>query len=354
MLFFSFFFKRLQINGCQWRSVLKDFWMSFQTCLKSWLLIDFSVLIHMFFITDCGSTVISSLNEPLRSPALPKKQRPKSLDLSGGQGLVMLTVPLLGLTKQHHLAVDRLHGVEEEDTETDKQKSVREGKTSIAMGCDPLSKMAVAGKEQQCDTGKGSSPAAEETEMFINNSNSPLNSCSTSMELQNPCSPLFRSSSSAHTSPLSSTLTRSNTHLSLPVRSKERLKSSPSLPMGMCNKDRERPSSLALPSSPSPSTSSFSMDSLLTPTLDIFKSSVISAGKGVAEKASRFYSRLSSQTSLTQVKREFSSDVSGANWVDPSWPNCIMFCFFLAGWKQWSYEHFFLDLSWSRILLTAG
>uniref|UniRef100_A0A3B5MTA2 DENN/MADD domain containing 4A n=1 Tax=Xiphophorus couchianus TaxID=32473 RepID=A0A3B5MTA2_9TELE len=155
--------------------------------------------------------------------------------------------------------------------------------------------------EQQCDPGKGSSPPAEETEMFINNSNSPLNSRSPSMEMQSSSSPLFRSSSSAHTSPQSSTLTCSNTHLSLPLKSKERLKPSPSLPMGMCNKDGERPSSLALPSSPSPSTLSFSMDSLLTPTLDIVKSSVISAGKGVAEKASRLYSRLSSQTSLTQV-----------------------------------------------------
>uniref|UniRef100_A0A3B3UNP0 DENN/MADD domain containing 4A n=1 Tax=Poecilia latipinna TaxID=48699 RepID=A0A3B3UNP0_9TELE len=246
------------------------------------------------------SEVASSPNETLLSPALPKTERPKSLDLSGGQGLVMLTVPLVGSTKQQHHTADRLHGVEEEDTETDKQKSVggrqRDGET----GYDPMSQMGSAGAGQQCDLGKGSPTPAEETEMFINNSSSPLNSRSPSMELQSSSSPLFRSSSSAHTSPQSSTLTRSNTHLSLPLKSKERLKPSPSLPMGMCNKDRERPSSLALPSSPSPSTSSFSMDSLLTPTLDIFKSSVISAGKGVAEKASRLYSRLSSQTSLTQ------------------------------------------------------
>lgn len=220
------------------------------------------------------------------------------MDLSGGQGLVMLTVPLVGSTKQHHLNADKLHGVEEEDTETDKQNSVGERQRDRETGYDPLSQMGAAGTEQQCDLGKGSSPPGEETEMFINNSNSPLNSRSPSMELQSSSSPLFRSSSSAHTSPQSSTLT----HLSLPLKSKERLKPSPSLPMGMCNKDRERPSSLALPSSPSPSTSSFSMDSLLTPTLDIFKSSVISAGRGVAEKASRLYSRLSSQTSLTQVR----------------------------------------------------
>uniref|UniRef100_A0A8C7ZQB8 DENN/MADD domain containing 4A n=1 Tax=Oryzias sinensis TaxID=183150 RepID=A0A8C7ZQB8_9TELE len=130
---------------------------------------------------------------------------------------------------------------------------------------------------------------------------SPLRSYTPSTDLQNSSSPLFRSPTSGH-SPQSSTLVRSSTHLSLPVRSKERLRPSPSLPLGVCRKDRERPSSLVSPSSPSPSNSSFSMDSLFTPTLDIFKSSVISAGKGVAEKASRLYSRLSSQTSLTQVR----------------------------------------------------
>ncbi|XP_021165570.2 C-myc promoter-binding protein isoform X2 [Fundulus heteroclitus] len=247
-----------------------------------------------------GARVVPRPIETPLCPTLPKTERPKSLDLSGGQGLVMLTVPALGSTKQQHLAADRLHGVEEEDTETDKQKSVGERRTDIERGHDPLSQMAAAGTEQRCDPGKASSPPAEVTETFINNSNSPLSSRSPSMELQNPSSPLFRSTSSAHTSPQSSKLTHSSTHVSFPVRSKERLRPSPSLPLGMCNRDRERPSSLALPPSPSPSTSSFSMDSLLTPTLDIFKSSVISAGKGVAEKASRLYSRLSSQTSLTQ------------------------------------------------------
>ncbi|KAJ3593207.1 hypothetical protein NHX12_005543 [Muraenolepis orangiensis] len=50
--------------------------------------------------------------------------------------------------------------------------------------------------------------------------------------------------------------------------------------------------SLASPSS------SFVLDSLLTPTLDVFKCSVVSAGKGVAEKASRWYSRLATYTTL--------------------------------------------------------
>uniref|UniRef100_A0A8C9ZQT3 DENN/MADD domain containing 4A n=1 Tax=Sander lucioperca TaxID=283035 RepID=A0A8C9ZQT3_SANLU len=227
---------------------------------------------------------------------------------------------------------DRLHEVEEEETETDKQKPLVERsvscsgaverpgvslersvscsngtvrRTGVERGFDPLSLMATD-VVQECDrensgTNMARRDLAEEIEMYMNNGNSPLSSRTPSMDLQNPSSPLFGSASSPHTSPRPSTLLRSNTHIPLSVKSKERLRSSPSLPLGVCTKNRERPSSLVSPSSPSPSSSSFSMDSLFTPTLDIFKSSVISAGKGVAEKASRFYSRLSSQTSLTQV-----------------------------------------------------
>ncbi|XP_023278269.1 C-myc promoter-binding protein isoform X1 [Seriola lalandi dorsalis] len=270
--------------------------------------------------------VSSPCSDAILCGVLPKTERPKSLDLSGGQGSLRLTVPHPGAAKQHHVAAERLHGVEEEETETDKQKPLVERsvscsdaaerqdfsiersvsfsagtvrRTGIEMGFDPLSLMAT--KAVECDQDNCSTPTtrrnlAEEIEMYMNNGNSPLSSRTPSMDLQNPSSPLFRSPPSPHTSPRPSTLLRSNTHLPLPVNPKERLRPSPSLPLG----DRQRPSSLVSPSSPTPSTSSFSMDSLLTPTLDIFKSSVISAGKGVAEKASRLYSRLSSQTSLTQ------------------------------------------------------
>uniref|UniRef100_A0AAX7SJE0 DENN/MADD domain containing 4A n=1 Tax=Astatotilapia calliptera TaxID=8154 RepID=A0AAX7SJE0_ASTCA len=240
---------------------------------------------------------------------------PNSLDLSGGQGTLRLSVPILSTSKQLHLASDRLHEVEEEVTETDKQKHPVERagvicnagtvrRTGIEMGFDPLSLMATA-TVQECDHDNSSASnsrrnLAEEIETYMNNGNSPLSSRTPSMDLQNPSSPLFRSASSPHSSPQSSTLVQSTTHLPLPAKTKERLRQSPSLPLGICNKDRERPPSLVSPSSPTPSTSSFSMETLFTPTLDIFKSSVISAGKGVAEKASRLYSRLSSQTSLTQ------------------------------------------------------
>ncbi|XP_060891429.1 C-myc promoter-binding protein isoform X1 [Labrus mixtus] len=274
-------------------------------------------------------------NRPVSSPpsdailcgVLSKTERPKSLDLSGGPGSLRLTVPHLVSTKHPHLAADRLHGVEEEDTETDKLNCAVEDnseserhsvprkrsvscsagtvrRTGIERGFDPLSLLAT-GAVKECDQENSSTPTArrnlaDEIETYMNNGSSPLSSRTPSMDLQNPSSPLFRTSSSPHTSPRPATLLRSNTHLPLSVISKERLRPSPSLPLGVSAKVRERPSSLVSPSSPTPSNSSFSMDSLFTPTMDIFKSSFMSAGKGVAEKASRLYSRLSSQTSLTQ------------------------------------------------------
>uniref|UniRef100_A0A672J686 DENN/MADD domain containing 4A n=1 Tax=Salarias fasciatus TaxID=181472 RepID=A0A672J686_SALFA len=253
----------------------------------------------------------SPSSDALSCTVLPKTERPSSLDLSGGAGALRLVVPLLSSAKHH--SADRLHGVEEEDADCGKQKPLVERsascsggpvrRTGIETGFDPLSLIATAA-EQDCDRDNGGTPTgrrnlAEEIETYMNTGSSPLSSRTPSMDLQNPSSPLFRGSS-PHASPQPAALRRSNTHLPLPVKSKERLKTSPSLPLGVCSKDRERPSSLVSPSSPTPSASSFSMDSLFTPTLDIFRSSVISAGKGVAEKASRLYSRLSSQTSLTQ------------------------------------------------------
>uniref|UniRef100_A0A8C9ZPV7 DENN/MADD domain containing 4A n=1 Tax=Sander lucioperca TaxID=283035 RepID=A0A8C9ZPV7_SANLU len=302
------------------------------------------------FVAGNGNRLVSRpSSDTILCGVLPKKERPKSLDLSGGQGSLRLTVPHLGSTKQHYLAADRLHEVEEEETETDKQKPLVERsvscsgaverpgvslersvscsngtvrRTGVERGFDPLSLMATD-VVQECDrensgTNMARRDLAEEIEMYMNNGNSPLSSRTPSMDLQNPSSPLFGSASSPHTSPRPSTLLRSNTHIPLSVKSKERLRSSPSLPLGVCTKNRERPSSLVSPSSPSPSSSSFSMDSLFTPTLDIFKSSVISAGKGVAEKASRFYSRLSSQTSLTQVgEADCSSLLDHDSCLDP-------------------------------------
>ncbi|XP_019731468.1 C-myc promoter-binding protein isoform X3 [Hippocampus comes] len=253
--------------------------------------------------SNAGSLVSSpSLSDTVLGGPLTQAERPKSLDLSVGSGAPKLTVPHLASNKQHHFAADKLSGLEEatEPEQNSNRRSITcSGRTSsrsdIEAGFDPLSLMATA---QERGQGSVTTPTArrelaEEIEMYMNNTNSPLRSCSPNTDVRNPSSPSSQPNR-AHT------LLRSNTLLLLPVKSRERLRTSPSLPLGVGNKSRERPSSLVLPSSPTPSASSFSMDSLFTPSLDSFKSSVLLAGKGVAEKASRLYSRLSSQTSLTQ------------------------------------------------------
>ncbi|XP_054631181.1 C-myc promoter-binding protein isoform X2 [Dunckerocampus dactyliophorus] len=254
-----------------------------------------------------ADSLVSSqaFSDSMQCGALTPSKRPKSLDLSVESAALMLTVPQLSSTKQHHLPADTLGGLEEENSETDgeqnpKRKSVScssgtAGRTDIQTGFDPLSLMATAQEQDQDSVGTPTTrrELAEEIEMYMNNTNSPLRTCAPSMDMQSQSNPSLQSTRPP-------VLLRSNTHLPLPVKSRERLRTSPSLPLGVSNKGRERPSSLVLPSSPTPSASSFSMDSLFTPTLDSFKSSVLLAGKGVAEKASRLYSRLSSQTSLTQ------------------------------------------------------
>lgn len=267
---------------------------------------------YVFVTGNDHRGITSPINHAGPCKVLPKTARPKSLDLSGRQESLTATVPLLSSTKQNHPVSERL--IEEEE-KTDKKKppleravSCRTGtvkRTGIEIGSDPLSLITaetVQKYDESTNTTTTRRDLAEEIEVYMNNSNSPLSSRAASKDLQNLSNPSLPFVS-PHTSPRPCALLRSNTHLPLPVRSNDRLRSSPSLPLG--SRDRERPPSLVSPSSPTSSTSSFSMDSLFTPTLDIFKSSVISAGKGVAEKASRLYSRLSSQTSLTQVRIVF-------------------------------------------------
>uniref|UniRef100_A0A8C1JAJ8 DENN/MADD domain containing 4A n=1 Tax=Cyprinus carpio TaxID=7962 RepID=A0A8C1JAJ8_CYPCA len=165
-------------------------------------------------------------------------------------------------------------------------------RTGIEAGFDPLSLMAAETQDysegDNADTPTARRDLAEEIHHYMNNMSSPLSQRSLSMDLKG------RQTPSPHSSPRMSPSTSQ-----LQPQPRTRLFSSPSLPQGRMRRVREqRPTSLASPSSPTPSSSSFSMDSLLTPTLDVFKSSFFSAGKGVAEKASRLYSRLSSQTSI--------------------------------------------------------
>lgn len=179
-------------------------------------------------------------------------------------------------------------------------------RTGIESGFDPLSLLAA-----ESNTGKPDEPGetddapgtrrnlAEEIHHYMEHLSSPVSQRSLSTDLRSIQSP------SPHSSPRQTTPGSPSTQLQPQPRS--RLFSTPSLPLGCPRRGKEaRPTSLVSPSSPTPSASSFSMESLLTPKLDVFRSSFMSAGKGVAEKASRLYSRLSSQTSIAQVSPRFS------------------------------------------------
>ncbi|KTF70989.1 hypothetical protein cypCar_00046698, partial [Cyprinus carpio] len=184
-------------------------------------------------------------------------------------------------------------------------------RTGIEEGFDPLSLMAAEtqahSEGDNADTPTARRDLAEEIHHYMNNMSSPLSQRSLSMDLKG------RQTPSPHSSPRMSPSTSQ-----LQPQPRTRLFSSPSLPQGRVRRVREqRPTSLASPSSPTPSSSSFSMDSLLTPTLDVFKSSFFSAGKGVAEKASRLYSRLSSQTSIAQDLNSDRVSVSSLGSGDP-------------------------------------
>uniref|UniRef100_A0A672T4D4 C-myc promoter-binding protein-like n=1 Tax=Sinocyclocheilus grahami TaxID=75366 RepID=A0A672T4D4_SINGR len=175
-------------------------------------------------------------------------------------------------------------------------------RTGIEAGFDPLSLMAAEtqahSEGDNADTPTTRQDLAEEIHHYMNNLSSPLSQRSLSVDLKGCQTP------SPHSSPHMSAALGSPSTSQLQPQPRTRLFSSPSLPQGrVCRVREQRPTSLASPSSPTPS--SFSMDSLLTPTLDVFKSSFLSAGKGVAEKASRLYSRLSSQTSIAQVCMTF-------------------------------------------------
>ncbi|XP_045075912.1 LOW QUALITY PROTEIN: C-myc promoter-binding protein [Coregonus clupeaformis] len=210
-------------------------------------------------------------------------------------------------------------------------------RTGIETGFDPLSLLAAESKSQgdreddlevemdgvATPTGRRRDHLAREIEMYMNHMGSPLNSRTSSMDLQDPSSPLFlhpppplittpRRASLPHSSPLrTGGLPRSRTyHSPSPSQpGRQRLWSSPSCPRSTPTpspyRERERDRDLGL-LLPSMSSSSFALDQLLTPTLDVFKSSMFSAGKGVAEKASKWYSRLA--TSYTMPTKDGNCD----------------------------------------------
>ncbi|XP_062247438.1 C-myc promoter-binding protein-like isoform X2 [Platichthys flesus] len=212
-------------------------------------------------------------------------------------------------------------------------------RTGIEMGYDPLSLLAAEsqseqpgeqpGEDRYPDGDEGSTPSAgrhlaREIELYMNHMGSPLTSRTPSLDLQDPASPLLlhpssmsgpRRASLPHSSSHSSSLRTAGVPRSCTFHppspshpiSRQRLWSSPPRRSSSTTPSlsprpspyRERADRMSLVS-PSPSSSSFALDTLLTPTLDVFKTSVVSAGKGVAEKASRWYSRLATYTTPTK------------------------------------------------------
>lgn len=184
-------------------------------------------------------------------------------------------------------------------------------KTDVEVGFDPLSLLAAETEQQkeeeeEDDDKSVSTPSArrdlaEEIEMYMNNMSSPLTSRTPSIDLQKaysdknaskksptPAQPCRRSSLPPN-SPRPGSLTKSKSCL---VKSEERVRArlwssptfSPSKVARGHSQDLSGAVTLASPTS-------FNLDMLLTPTFDVLKSSMFSAGKGVAEKASKWYSK---------------------------------------------------------------
>uniref|UniRef100_A0A672U7L2 DENN domain containing 4A n=1 Tax=Strigops habroptila TaxID=2489341 RepID=A0A672U7L2_STRHB len=194
-------------------------------------------------------------------------------------------------------------------------------KTDVETGFDPLS-LLVAETEQQKeeeeedDDRSVSTPSArrdlaEEIVMYMNNMSSPLSSRAPSIELQKPFddrnankkSPTIiqpcRRSSLPPNSPRPSSLIKSKSyHARNEERTRDRLWSSPAYSPNSPAKEQpqDATSALTLVSSPS-----FNLDTLLTPKFDVLKSSMFSAGKGVAEKASKWYSKFTMYAASSKV-----------------------------------------------------
>ncbi|EPY81716.1 hypothetical protein CB1_000715026 [Camelus ferus] len=196
-------------------------------------------------------------------------------------------------------------------------------KTDVATGFDPLSLLVAETEQQQKEEeeeeeedSKGvSTPSArrdlaEEIVMYMNNMSSPLTSRTPSIDLQRACddkvttkkSPTLvkacRRSSLPPDSPRPARLTKSKSYSKNEDRPRDRLWSSPAFSPNC--PFREDSQDALTHSSPS-----FNLDTLLVPKLDVLRNSMFTAGKGVAEKASKWYSRF---TMYTTSSKDQSSD----------------------------------------------
>ncbi|TKC40622.1 hypothetical protein EI555_014041 [Monodon monoceros] len=191
-------------------------------------------------------------------------------------------------------------------------------KTDVATGFDPLSLLVAETEQQQKeeeeeeedDSKSVSTPSArrdlaEEIVMYMNNMSSPLTSRTPSIDLQRACddkvttkkSPTLvkvcRRSSLPPNSPGPVRLTKSKSYSKSEDRPRDRLWSSPAF-SPTCP-FREESQDALTHSSPS-----FNLDTLLVPKLDVLRNSMFTAGKGVAEKASKWYSRFTMYTTSSK------------------------------------------------------
>ncbi|KAM6426019.1 C-myc promoter-binding protein isoform 2-T2 [Liasis olivaceus] len=208
-------------------------------------------------------------------------------------------------------------------------------KVDVETGFDPLSLLAAEteqGREEEDeeDEKRVSTPSArrdlaEEIEMYMNNMSSPLTSRTPSIDLQkaysdknpNKKSPTLaqpcRRSSLPPNSPRSVSLTKSKSYHVKNERVRDRLWSSPVFSPNNLSRGQSQDMAGAVTLA---SPTSFNLDTLLTPTFDVLKSSMFSAGKGVAEKASKWYSKFTTYAAASKDQNSDRASVSSLGALD--------------------------------------
>uniref|UniRef100_A0A8C5SRK7 UDENN domain-containing protein n=1 Tax=Laticauda laticaudata TaxID=8630 RepID=A0A8C5SRK7_LATLA len=210
-------------------------------------------------------------------------------------------------------------------------------KVNVETGFDPLSLLAAEtgpGKEEEEEEEeedkKVSTPSArrdlaEEIEMYMNNMSSPLASRTSSIDLQkaysdknpNKRSPTLvqpcRRSSLPPNSPRPIVLPKSKSYQVKNERGRDRLWSSPVFSPNNLSRGQSQDTAGAVTLA---SPTSFNLDTLLTPTFDVLKSSMFSAGKGVAEKASRWYSKFATYAAASKDQNSDRTSLSSLGALD--------------------------------------
>ncbi|XP_053128522.1 C-myc promoter-binding protein isoform X2 [Hemicordylus capensis] len=208
-------------------------------------------------------------------------------------------------------------------------------KTDVEAGFDPLSLLAAETEQQkeeeeEDDDKSVSTPSArrdlaEEIELYMNNMSSPLTSRAPSIDLQKACSeknthkksPTLaqpcRRSSLPPNSPRPASLTKSKSYQVKNERVRDRLWSSPTFsPNNRARGSSQDMTGTVMLASPT----SFNLDTLLTPTFDVLKSSMFSAGKGVAEKASKWYSKFATYAASSKDQYSDRASISSLGALD--------------------------------------